>query len=117
MARPVPCDRKRSKSSPIRTGSTAVMPEAVTDGRVGRRTPTLTEDAPFATEADELPHREEVAAVVQLADQGQLPVELAPGPSRGIVATRSVLPRPVQRERAVATLKKSLLPSGRRSAG
>ena len=64
--------------------------EAVADRRVRRRTPPLTEDFPFAAEADDLDHGEEIAAVVEFMDQleflfqllsdgGGNPVGITPG--------------------------------------
>ncbi len=51
-------------------------PEAVTHRRVGRRPPALREDAlPFAV-LDDLPHREEVAAVLELVDERELLLQL-----------------------------------------
>ena len=46
--------------------------EAVADHRVGGRAAPLAEDALAAAEADDLPHGEEVAAVVQLVDEIEL---------------------------------------------
>ena len=51
-------------------------PQAETDRRVGCRTTPLAEDVAAPAEAHNLVHRQEVAAVVELLDQPQLPLEL-----------------------------------------
>ena len=66
--------------------------EAVADGRVGGRPPPLAEDAVAAAELDDLPHGEEVAAVVELVDEGQLLRNLRP--HRGGDAAPEAPPRP-----------------------
>ena len=50
--------------------------QAITHRRVGGRAASLTEDSPFAAEVDYFMYREEVAAVVEIFDDGQLGVEL-----------------------------------------
>ena len=84
--------------------------QAVADGGVGGRAAALAEDALLAAEADDLPHRQEVAAVVQLVDQGQLLVELAGDLGRrssAVALARAVegqLAQPLRRGRAVGQL-------------
>src|SRR5690606_2920057 len=50
--------------------------QAVTDGRVRRRATPLAEDARLFAVADDLVHRQEIAAVVELFDERQLRLEL-----------------------------------------
>jgi len=56
-------------------------PQRVADRGVGGRAAPLAEDPALVAEADDLPHRQEVAAVVELVDHRQLAVEL--GADRG----------------------------------
>src|SRR6185503_3589601 len=65
--------------------------EAVADGAVGGRAPALHEDALTAAEVHHVPDDEEVAGQVQLADQRELPLDLA---SRTVVVWAVTLPRP-----------------------
>ncbi len=51
-------------------------PQAVADGRVRRRPPPLREDALPLAVLDDLPHREEVAAVLELVDQREFLLQL-----------------------------------------
>ena len=51
-------------------------PEAVADHRVRGRAAALAEDPLAPAEADNLPHGQEVAAVVELVDERELPVDL-----------------------------------------
>jgi hypothetical protein len=69
---------KRSKSSPIRTGSMEGDAEAVAEDGVGRAAAALAEDAARTGEPDDVPDGEEVARVVELLDEGQLLVDLPP---------------------------------------
>ena len=64
--------------------------EGVTDRRGGRRSPTLAEDVLVPAERDDVPDGEEVAGEPERADDGQLAVELGPGPRHPLG-----LPRPV----------------------
>ena len=57
--------------------------EAVADRRVGRRAAALAQDVLRAAERDDLVHRQEVAAVVELVDQRELLVELLARRRRG----------------------------------
>ncbi len=52
--------------------------EAEADRRVRRRAPALAENALPPAELDDLPHRQEVAAIVEIADDGELFLELSP---------------------------------------
>ena len=54
--------------------------QRVADRRVGRRSPPLAEDPRPAAEFDQVPYDQEVPTESQLADHGQLPVDLLPGP-------------------------------------
>jgi len=65
-------ERNRSKRRSTRSGSTAVTPS----GRVGRGAATLTDNLLSPTELDDLPHREEVAAVIELVNQHELLLDL-----------------------------------------
>ena len=75
-------ERKRSKSSSIFTGSTAVIAERVADGAVGRRAAPLDEDPLALAEVDDVPDDEEVAGEVELLDQVELFLDLRLRPRR-----------------------------------
>ena len=70
--------------------------EAVADRRVRRRSPPLTEDAVRAAELDDLPHREEVAWVVEGIDEGEFLLELPGDVGRDRAAV--AMPRPLEGE-------------------
>ena len=80
-------------------------PQAVADRGVRGRAAALAEDRPLPAEADDLPHREEVAAVVELVDEAQLLLELRRhvGGDRAAVA----LPGPGDGELGAATPRSS----------
>ena len=81
-------------------------PQAVADHRVGGRAAPLAEDALLPAVPDDLPHRQEIAAVVELVDQRQLPVDLLADGHGHVVA--EALARAAERELAQ--------PRGRRPA-
>ena len=64
--------------------------EGVTDRRGGRRAPTLAEDVLVPAERDDVPDGEEVAGEPERADDGQLAVELGPGPRHPLGSPRPV---------------------------
>ena len=84
-------ERKRSKSRSMPTGSTAVMPSAVADRAVGGGAAALDEDPLRAAEVDDVPDDQEVALELELLDEGQLALHLAP---------RALVIRPVAVARA-----------------
>ena len=63
--------------------------QAETDGRIGRRTPSLAEDVPVAGEPDDVVNGEEIGLVAQFADELQLVFDQLPDPGR-----RPVRPAP-----------------------
>ena len=73
-------------------------PQAVADHRVGGRAAPLAEDALLPAVPDDLPHRQEIAAVVELVDQRQLPVDLLADGQGHVVA--EALARAAERELA-----------------
>ena len=81
--------------------------EAVADRRVGRRAAALGEDAAAPADLDDVPHRQEVSAVVELVDQRQLPLELrrhVGGNQAAVAAARPAereLPQALRRAHAV----------------
>ena len=75
-------DRKRSNSSSMAIGSTAVIDERVAHRRVGRRAAPLGEDAAGAAEAHDVVDDQEVAGEAEALDERQLAVELGAHPRR-----------------------------------
>jgi hypothetical protein len=69
-------DRNRSNRRPIRTGSTAVMPRQKHTAELAAEPRPWHRMFAAPAELDDLVHRQEVAAVVELLDQRQLGVEL-----------------------------------------
>ena len=83
------------------TGSTAVMPERVADGAVGRRPAALHENALLPAEIDDVPDDEEVAGEIELLDQIELARDLRAGAIviRPIAIARADLREPPQKRR------------------
>ena len=85
-------------------------PQTVADRGVGGGAPALTEDALLTTEPDDLPHGEEVTAVVQIVDDLELLLELGAhrlrNRARGAPgrALEGELAQPLRRRRAVGEL-------------
>ncbi len=50
-------------------------PQAIADGRVGRRAASLAEDARGAGKADQVPDGQKIGRVIQLIDDGQLALD------------------------------------------
>ena len=75
-------------------------PEAVADHGVRRRAAALAEDPLAPAVPDDLPHRQEVAAVVELVDQGELPVDLLADRGRHPTRPGEAIARPAKRELA-----------------
>src|SRR5215831_3655406 len=68
-------ERKRSKSSSIPTGSTAVI-QRIAHGTVGRRAAALNENVLFTAKPNDVPDDQEITGQVQFFDQSQLALDL-----------------------------------------